>query len=159
MPDTPRFRIGNRHPHQGSLFRTRLCKYGDLCEYGERCYFAHSEDELRPRMLSQRDFPIVTPEKYSDTYIQSPNGGSDMLGDIVFDRRETIQRNSLLSSFSMCGFLHADNEDGQSESFSEASTSSSPNSWLSVIEYLRTAYLPAELANVLINAQPVCYSD
>ena len=145
MPDTPRFRIGNRHPHQGSLFRTRLCKYGGACQYGERCYFAHSEDELRPRMYPSRDFSVATPDKYSDAYGQSPDGGS-----------MTVQSNSRAPT---C--VYADAADN-TDMLSEASTSSfAEPAWtcLCVIESLQAAYLPRELEELLLSSQPDCYSD
>ena len=30
-------------------YRTKICKYGKGCQYGERCFFAHSDEEIRPR--------------------------------------------------------------------------------------------------------------
>ena len=171
MPNTPRVRIG-RCPQQGSLFRTRLCKYGDECQYGDRCYFAHCKDEIRPRTYSQREFSdSPTPEKYSEAYIQSHIRGSDVSG-VRYSLAlglETVQRSSLVSKslVTACGFAHA-YDDADTEMLSDCSSTDSfsftpplvsSSCAYNMVRYMLSVYMPRDLEQLLKDSAPTCYTD
>ena len=70
------------HPLSTGLFRTRICKFGDSCHYGDRCFYAHSEEQIRPRDGSASSTPACT---VSDSVRKASRRSSAVLSEINQD--------------------------------------------------------------------------
>ena len=93
---SPEDSIDRPHPHVGGLYRTRLCKFGKSCQYGDRCFYAHSQEQIRPRDGSASSTPACT---VSDSVHRSSRRSSAVLSEI----------NHEISGFmaeSVCGSSH-----------------------------------------------------
>ena len=70
------------HPIAGALYRTRLCKFGNTCQYGDRSFYAHSDEQIRPRTSPT---PSVMTCKLNESVNRSSRRSSAVLSDINYD--------------------------------------------------------------------------
>ena len=77
----------NTHPIAGALYRTRICKFGMSCQYGDRCFYAHSEEDIRPRAGSNAS---VHSCKLNESMHRSSRRSSAVLSEINYDMTSFI---------------------------------------------------------------------
>ena len=74
-------------PDCGALYRTRICKFGMSCQYGDRCFYAHSEEDIRPRAGSNAS---VHSCKLNESMHRSSRRSSAVLSEINYDMTSFI---------------------------------------------------------------------
>jgi hypothetical protein len=154
-------------------YRTKLCKYGDACHYGTRCFFAHSEDELRPRVLvksSDACGSFVTDNQ--DSRQSSPlltaavEGHIHLLSGPYDDVKRRLSLQSLDSDVEVDKFAVDVNEAPDTSDKGETNTMVSPSpsseeqhSPGMYIYYLLTTMPGSSLVALLNSRLPECYTD
>ena len=74
--------MSGSHPVAGTMYRTKICKFGKTCQYGDRCFYAHSSDEIRQR--SESNLSCLS-SKLNESPHRSSRRSSEILTEINHD--------------------------------------------------------------------------